>query len=137
VIDFEVQGVKELEQRLEKLEERVERKIATQANRAGAAYFRKQLKAQLPRSTRNANRLENKKQAKRLHKSIGIRKQKGRRILHHVGVVGWARAYAHILEFGSKYQSPNPVWRKTLERESPQMLKVIAERIRKGLEQYG
>lgn len=127
-------GGKDLEKALTRLPEHVERKVATKANRAGAAYFRKRLIERLPRGTTKV--YPTAKQRKPLSQSIAIRKIRGRAITHHVGVVGWARAYAHIDEFGSKYQAPNPTWRRTLETESQNILQAVADELRKGIEAF-
>lgn len=136
MIEFGIKGGKELEQSLAKLEEKIERKIGTQANRAGAAHLKKALAARLPRSNRNERRLVD-NASKRLADSVAVRKQKGKRILHHVGVTGWARAYAHILEFGSKYQAPNPIWRQTLKQETSNILAVVGDKLREGIRKHG
>ena len=144
-VDFKLHGMKELEKSLLKLEEKVEKKVSVDANRAGAAHYRKALKAKLPRSGRSYPRIrgkykkdgDNKIQKKSLANSIGITKEKGKNVKHLVGVKNWARAYAHVLEFGSKHQVGKPVWRSTLETETSQMIDVMGAKIKAGIEKHG
>jgi len=148
VIEFEIKGGKELERSLARLEERVERKIATQANRAGAALLKKRITSRMPRSglayprkrswKLKSGSSNSTKQDRPLSKSIAVRKVRGAGMIkHHVGVTGWARAYAHILEFGSKFQAPNPIWRKALKNDANAVFDAVGLKIRQGLEKHG
>lgn len=129
MINFELQGGKELEKTLAHLGMAAERKIAAQSVRAAAAEFRKQLVKALPRGRQEAQPGEVEGRLKkdiRLHRSIGIRKSG--KTTYEVGVVGPARAYAHVQEYGSVNQPPRPVWRPLFESNLKQYLETMGKR---------
>jgi HK97 gp10 family phage protein len=116
-IKFELKGSKELNKALSQLETRAHQKVATAASAAGARRYRKELQKVLPRSSQKQPGYIGSKLKKdvRLLRSIGIRKAGTG--LYQVGVAGPARAYAHIIEFGSKHVAPRPFWRKTFDAQ--------------------
>jgi HK97 gp10 family phage protein len=116
-------GGRELQRELKKLDEKVERKIAVSANRSAATMLKKMLAAELPTGDSDDH----------LKDSLAVRKERGRDIRHVVGVTGQARAYAHIIEFGSKYVAPNPVWRRVMESNAQEIFDEMAAKLWKGI----
>lgn len=141
----ELLGVEEIAKNLRSIERKVERKILTKANRAGATVLRREIRKALPKTgvlkmRRWKSDVEGKKgQSEDVHlrDRIGIRKKKGRsgHIEHVVGYVGLARAYGHVVEFGSRYMTGNRVWTRTMRRVIPLILRrhqeVISREINK------
>lgn len=124
-LEVGITGIDEMMKELASLDAKMEKTFAVRANRAGAALYRKTLQRHLKRSTGKSSRkwksdVEGKKgqvEDVHLHNRIGIQKGKGRNnINHRVGYVGLAKAYGHVLEFGSKNMTGNRMWTKTLRR---------------------
>ena len=147
-VSFDMSGLNELARKMDKLDDRLEKKLIRTGGRAAAAHLRRKLKQRLPKSSgekvrvwrRDARKGEGnalKGDAEDVHvrDSLGVTVKKGRRSLQiQVGVTGLARAYAHVLEFGSKNMSGNRIWTKAMRGESGAMLKKMADKIRIGLE---
>lgn len=118
-------GTDEMLKELASLDLNMEKRFAVKANRAGAALYRQTLKRHLKQTTGKARRawksdVEGKKgqfEDVHLYNRIGIKKGKGRSTVNHkVGYVGLAKAYGHVVEFGSKHMVGNRLWTKTLRR---------------------
>ena len=123
--EFKLEGEDNFLRNLSLIEEKVEKKIADKANRAGAALYRKELRKQLKARSGTGVKLrtwktdiEGKKgqtEDVHLYDRIAIRKKGGRTFVKHVvGYVGLAKAYGHVYEFGSVKQAGNRLWTRTL-----------------------
>ena len=146
-LSFEMVGLKDLAKRLDKIEARVEKRLIAQGSRAATSHLRKVLRKKLPRSDgiklrkwrRDAQGSEGdgrKGEIEDVHirDSIGIKVvRRSNSIVARVGVVGLARAYAHVLEFGGRFHTGNRIWTKTMRGESRKMLTIMADKIRAGL----
>ena len=116
---------------------KMERKIANKANRAGAALYRKEVKKGLTKTSGKLQRGNAQGVFEDVHLKdrIGIQKTGGStRIEHIVGYVGLARAYGHVREFGSRYQSGNRLWTRTLQNKTQAIFNRMKEVISKELE---
>lgn len=115
-------GEKELVRALKKLDDRLQQKIARQALRFGAKEYQKELKARLPKTSGPGVHLAN---------SIKIARERDdrRSIKLLVGVSGIPRFYAHIIEFGSRFQAPQPVWRPVFQRLTARVTRTIGVKL--------
>ena len=128
-IEFKIEGGKELERNLRRLGERIEKNVGRSAARAGAAIFRKQMRAILPQDNEDDIHLA---------KSVEIKASR-RSNLHIVGVKGPAARYAHKLEFDKRgeFAKYNRLWTKTFRRLVPSMLDAMAKKVRAGIAKHG
>lgn len=143
----------------------LEHQLGSKAVRAGANMYAKQMRKAVPMDTedeggrkRRETRMKWKKAGKgqwfdskvedkdtrdvHLRRSIRVRQQKGakkRGILNfRVGIIGWARAYAHVFEFGSsKGHRANRIFTRTLEANWSQYVEEMTKVMREGLKQHG
>ena len=117
---------------MDKLGSDVEFKIANKSVAAGAQLYAREVRKQIPlgSAAMAAKDAESSHDAT-LKKSIASKKMKGAKrrgiVKYQVGVVGWARAYAHVFEYGSKYQKGTRVFTKTFENQFPQIIGKMAE----------
>lgn len=139
--------------RLRELEADVERKIGDKAMSAGAREYAKLVRSQIPkgRRERRADEMTENRQGKEvvnkdtqdrhLKRSIAVRKAKGAKrrgiIQFRVGIVGWARAYAHVYEFGSKHVQGKRIFTKTFESNFKGIMDKIADVMRAEIAKHG
>ncbi len=135
-MSFEMKGGRELEQVLKRLDVQAEAKVAGTAVGAGGRLFKNALTDELylyrgtgPQPGMLAGRP---RKDIKIHESVGVRKVN--KVESHVGVFGPAQFYAHILEFGSIFHAPRPVWRTLFESMIQQMLDAMAARAWKEIE---
>jgi hypothetical protein len=128
---------KALEKALSKLEAKSESKIANTASRAGAAMYRKELKADLPRDAEKRAGLVGGKPKKdvRLVNSLGIKRFSKTAV--QVGVVGPARHYAHLIEFGYRNIAPGGHWRKAFDTGFQRYLAEMGKRAWTEIKKHG
>lgn len=144
-VNIVIKGADEIIRALDKLA-REDVKIGQTAVRRAASQYRKDVKAVLPRSEgekirawkTNENGGKHRKRGDiedvHVQDSIAIRKQKGREVMaYNVGVVGLAKAYAHVLEFGSKNMAGRRYFTKTLEANTQKYFEIMKKEIRDAL----
>lgn len=146
---------------LNQLSEDIEKRVGDKAIAAGGREYRKLVRAQIPLGGRKrratdlkvnaddslqrykSGRVKVNKDTEDLHlkNSIAVRKAKNSKkrgiIQYRVGIVGWARAYAHVYEFGSKYHSGNKVFTRTFESQFNRIINKIADVMRKEIAKHG
>lgn len=127
--DFKIIGGKALDKALKQLGPKFEKRIAKGAIRAGARVIAKQAKANAP------------KESGALKRSIQVvtRKTKGA----DVAVVtrhkkkdikqGKGTAYAHIIEFGSKYIPARPFLRPALDSKAKEAVKAVGKYVQERI----
>lgn len=134
--DFKWKSAKGLEDALADLTPELEKKILDQSARAGLMHYLKTVRRRIP--------VDNKDNV-HLKKSLKVIKGKKtrNRVMYVFGITGTggeekdARKYSHIFEWGSRFVTGKRLFSKTFESEIPNMLDVVAEKIKKGLKKYG
>lgn len=154
--DFELKGFDDFKKAILSIGQEAEKKMSPKVCRAGASYLKEKIKAAVPRSEGKKLRAwkrdegKGKKQAKKgdvedvhLQDRIGItkRRQGGgySGAQYDVGVVGLARAYAHVLEYGSSVRGiqGKKYFTRTFEQEANNIMDEFAKKMRKELEKIG
>lgn len=144
---FNLSGFKQLEQRLMSLSREDATKAGQSANRAGAAYAAKKIKAKAPvgpdaeGSKRTRTTKSGKTREEVHHKivnSIKVKKVRTDRDGKVENAISTTAAYqASFVEFGSIHQPPNPFMRSTFEAEENAILDVMAKALAKNLLRRG
>ncbi len=129
---------------LKKLDAELEKSIGDKAVNAGAKLYAKKMRKVIPLGTAERRKNVSGKKAtedRHLKRSIMVQKakrSKARKIIQYrVGIIGWARAYAHIYEFGSKYVTGTRVFTKTLESSRTEILDAQNKKLRDELKKWG
>ena len=116
-VQFQIEGQRELFNRMNALEDKIEKRIGKKAIRAGGSEYAKLVKKEIP---------VDKSDDIHLKKSIKIIGAKGKRIAVQVGIKGMARAYAHVFEFGSRFVQGKRVFTRTLETNTSAIMDRVA-----------
>lgn len=133
-VDLVFRDGKELEKKLKRLGERIERNVASSATRAAASTYRREMKKVLPRGDEDG---------KHIADSVIIAKSRRRKV-HIVGVGGGKDIddpvrYAHKLEFDKRgeFAQYNRLWTRTFEYMIPDMIQAMAKKLRAGIKKHG
>ena len=119
-ISFKVTDDKILRQ-LDSLDYRIERRLGLKALRAGMAILRKEVRNSLKKIQLSGT----------LYKSLKTKQiTAGRTLGMFLGVVGVARRYAHIVEFGNSKIRANGTWRRAA---SPEKIAIIQKKVAEKL----
>ena len=121
---------------LKALNKDLQTKGKNQAARAGAVVYKKALEQALPTSTA----IEDNDDV-HLADSIAIRKMtkraSGGLARFNVGVIGAAKNYAHVYEFGSYKMRGRRTFTKTLRSEGQAITDAMADKLTKVIKRYG
>ena len=125
---FKMKGLSELQSSLNKLPDKLRENALKNASAAGARVIRNEAKRLVPIEEGD------------LRDNIVVArtyKQRGRRVRLRgavvIGIRGSGRHYAHLIEFGSSRQSPQPFMRPALEAKAKAALKVIGQKLAKEI----
>tara|TARA_S200002703_G_scaffold60250_1_gene52151 strand:+ start:176 stop:658 length:483 start_codon:yes stop_codon:yes gene_type:complete len=149
-VTMRLRGGDDFKKILDQLDDKVANQLLAAASRKAAHAYRNDMKRVLPRSDGEKLRTwrvdetgtRSKKRRMRgtvedvhVRDSLGIKKAKGKqkRAVYQVGVTGLARAYAHVLEFGSKHMQGRRYFTRTLEARANEYLKAMRDEAWKQL----
>jgi len=128
-VTLKVEGVRELNRRLETLPVKIQRKIVRQALRDGAKVIREEARRRVPVDTG------------RLRRTLTQRKGKARRGSYSVVVThNWKRYagtipfYGGYVEHGTRKMPPRPYLRSALDERRDEATRVVIRGIREGIE---
>jgi len=135
MVNFEFEGLKELDKELSRIGETFQKRFAKSAARAAGQEYRRLLKPQIPAVGKDGIFLK---------KSIAVVSMKGDRRNEsrvQVGIKGKARYYAHLFEFGFQHVGGKTVagarvFTKTLQSNQVALLRAMRERLAKDLDSY-
>lgn len=140
----QVQGLKELGERMRRLSADMAGKVARQATAAGAGVARKNIRARAPKDTgnlqaaivmkrvRNTNLTEEYIVAPRKGKRRDVRAAKA-----GTGKLGKDAYYAHMVEFGTVKMAAQPFVRPGFEESVQPATQAIAKRLKQRLDKVG
>tara|TARA_R110000824_G_scaffold104355_5_gene247665 strand:- start:3270 stop:3677 length:408 start_codon:yes stop_codon:yes gene_type:complete len=133
MVNMKIEGGKHLVKQLKKLDADLEKSIGDKAVAAGGRVYAKNVRKGIPVSGDG--------DAVVLKKSIAVKKakrSKARGIIQYaVGVVGGARRYAHVFEFGSKYVTGTRHFTRTLDTSKQEILDTMLKKLRDELKKWG
>jgi len=127
-LDVKFSGFDDVFKKLEQLPRRVESNVVRRAVRAGGAILVKEARSLVPVDSGT------------LKKSIGQKPQRARK--SHFFIQVGARAgkkqkndawYAHLIEFGTKYQPARPFLRPAFDKKEKEIVKKIGEKLNEGI----
>ena len=120
-----IQGLRELDAALAELPNRVAKRVAGNAVRAGARVIAADARQRVPVDTGE------------LKRSITVRAGKRKRRGVLTALVGFLRPtsrYAHLVEFGTSHSSGKPLMRPALDGSGAQAVEKVKENLRAGIE---
>ena len=122
-----VEGGRELEEALTLLPDRVAQRVTKGALRAGARVIAKEARELAPKASGDFARAI-------VVKAPTVRQRRRGAALIVIGVLRpWARI-AHLLEFGWRFSAARPFLRPAVDRKGGEAVRVIAARMRRGIE---
>ncbi len=122
-VEVRIEGLRELDRKLRRLEGRVARKIVRDATRKGAQALRKEIRAAAPRRTGF------------LRRHIRYRTT-SRSPTHYTISVGPDRGafYGRFVELGTQKMAARPFMRPAFERARERIVRIVTDRLREGIE---
>jgi len=142
IINVDVKGLKELDEFLKTLPEKIQRKALMQATSAGARVIRDSARGRIPVRTNPRGPIKVGKDALKarlpgyLRASLGIwRIKKGAKgtVTYGVGARGYA-FYGKFLEFGTKYITARPFLRPALDNSYLWAIEAVASVLKQKIE---
>lgn len=128
---LKLNGWRDMQRVLDRMDDRTERRFAIRAVRSGANYMARQIRKKLPRDPSD--------DGVHLKKSVRVKQSKEARrrqlTVLQVGYIGQARLYGHIVEYGGVTggQRAQPVWRPAFKTQASAAIQKMTESLERDL----
>jgi len=128
---MEVEGLKELDQALQKLPDKVGKRVLQSAVTSSIRVARKELKKAAPKGDKPSQASA---EYGRLHKNLKVGKARTRKSSKSAFVSTGKAFWGYFLEYGTKYIPAKPWFTPAFERVSPQIIDQLKKKLQTGID---